>query len=202
MPIMYPKEIRSEKQNEDVSKSLNTDNISVNIPLVDVLAGMPNYGKFLKDLMARKGRNEQASSAFLEAKCAAIVRKNELPPKLNDPGSFIVSCRIDGSELFRLIDQSVSKPLGIIENLVVEVGKLEFPADFVVVDMIANKVVSIILGRQFLATACALTDWRTGKPVLRDRRKTLSFQTRHTVKPPPTPVDFVNVITSVEIDKK
>ncbi|XP_071728675.1 uncharacterized protein [Rutidosis leptorrhynchoides] len=156
-----------------------------------------------------------------------------MPPKLGDPGIFIVPCRIDDFEVFkcltdsgtsinliplsvysrlglselkstntgvRLVNQSISKPIGIAENLVVKVGELEFPADFVVVDMPEYKVVPIALGRPFLATVGELTDWRTCKLILRDRGKTLSFQTKFSVKPPPTPVDSVNVITSVETE--
>ncbi|XP_071739732.1 uncharacterized protein [Rutidosis leptorrhynchoides] len=137
--------------------------------------------------MVKKVKHEQASSAFLEAECAAIVRKNGLSPKLGDPGPFVVPCRIDGSEIskcltdlgasdlkptmmgVRLTDHSVSRLVGIIENLVIKVGVLDFPADFVVVDMITDKVVPIVLGRPFIATAGALTDWKNGKLVLRDR---------------------------------
>ncbi|XP_071705164.1 uncharacterized protein [Rutidosis leptorrhynchoides] len=229
-PIPYPRAIQSEQPKDTVCKSINNnDNICVNVPLVDVLTGMPNYGKFLKDLMAKKGEHEQASSAFLEAECAAILEKSDMPPKLGDPGPFIVPCRIDDSEIFRcltdsgasinlmplsvysrlglnelkststgvrLVNQSISKPIGIAENLVVRIGELQFPADFVVVDMPEDKVVPIVLGGPFLATAGTLTDSRTCKLILRDRGKTLSFQTKFSVKPPPTPIDSVNVLTS------
>ncbi|XP_071712803.1 uncharacterized protein [Rutidosis leptorrhynchoides] len=176
--------------------------------------------------MAKKGEHEQASSVFLEAECAAILKKSDMPPKLGDPGPFIVSCRIDDSEIFkcltnsgasinlmplsvysrlglnelkstntgvRLINRSISKPIGIAENLVVNIGELKFPADLVVVDMPEDKVVPIVLGRPFLATAGALTDWRTCKLILRDRGATLSFQTKFSFKPLSTPV---NVLTS------
>ncbi|XP_071709304.1 uncharacterized protein [Rutidosis leptorrhynchoides] len=229
-PIPYPRAIQSEQPKDTVCKSINSnENIFVHVLLVDVLAGMPNYGKFLKDLMAKKGEHEQASSAFLEAECAAILKKSDMPPKLGDPGPFIVPCRIDDSEIFkcltdsgasinlmplsvysrlgldelkltntgvRLINQTISKPIGIAENLVIKIGELEFPADFVVVDMPEDKVVPIVLGRPFLATAGALTDWRTCKLILRDRGKTLSFQTKFSIKPPPTPIDSVNALTS------
>ncbi|XP_071689029.1 uncharacterized protein [Rutidosis leptorrhynchoides] len=229
-PIPYPRAIQSEQPKDTFCKSINSnENIYVHVPLVDVLAGMPNYGKFLKDLMAKKGEHEQASSAFLEAECAAILEKSDMPPKLGDPGPFIVPCRIDDSEIFRcltdsgesinlmplsvysrlgldelkstntgvrLINQSISKPIGIAENLVIKIGELEFPADFVVVDMPKDKVVPIVLGRPFLATAGALTEWRTCNLILRDSGKTLSFQTKFSVKPTPTPIDSVNVLTS------
>ncbi|GJS87640.1 reverse transcriptase domain-containing protein [Tanacetum coccineum] len=39
--------------------------IRINVPLVDVLAGVPNYGKFLKELIINKHKIEQISAAFL-----------------------------------------------------------------------------------------------------------------------------------------
>ncbi|XP_071739673.1 uncharacterized protein [Rutidosis leptorrhynchoides] len=99
----------------------------------------------------------------------------------------------------KLVNLSISNPVGIAEILVVKIGEIEFPTDFVVVDMSEDKVVPIVLGRPFLTTAGALTDWKTCKLILRDRGKTLSFQTKFSVKPPPTPVDSVNVLTSSEI---
>ncbi|GKD75388.1 reverse transcriptase domain-containing protein, partial [Tanacetum coccineum] len=103
--------------------------ISINIPLVDVLAGMPNYGKFLKDL---------------------------LPPKLGDPRSFLITCKLaksveylafadlgasinlmpyslyaalSGTTLkpmrmsIRLANHTYQYPMGVAENILVQVGK-------------------------------------------------------------------------------
>ncbi|GKE48287.1 hypothetical protein Tco_1479545 [Tanacetum coccineum] len=43
--------------------------VRTRVPLIDVLAGMPNYEKFLKDLMSNKSKMEQMSSAFLNEEC-------------------------------------------------------------------------------------------------------------------------------------
>nr|GEW19058.1 reverse transcriptase domain-containing protein [Tanacetum cinerariifolium] len=53
--------------------------------------GMSNYDKFLKELISNKHKLEQISSAFLNDKCSAIIQ-NKVPPKLRDPGSFLISC--------------------------------------------------------------------------------------------------------------
>ncbi|GJT22357.1 hypothetical protein Tco_0892294 [Tanacetum coccineum] len=65
--------------------------VQINIPLVDVLAGMPNYGKFLKELVSNKHKLESISSAFLSGKSSAIIQNN-VPPKLGDPESFLIPC--------------------------------------------------------------------------------------------------------------
>ncbi|GKE15451.1 hypothetical protein Tco_1423028, partial [Tanacetum coccineum] len=58
--------------------------VRINVPLVDVLAGMPNYGKFLKDLVSNKSKMEQIYVAFLVEECSAILQ-NKIPSKLGDP---------------------------------------------------------------------------------------------------------------------
>ncbi|GKE48501.1 hypothetical protein Tco_1479759 [Tanacetum coccineum] len=74
--------------------------VKINVTLVDVLAGMPNYGKFSKDLVSNKSKMEQISDAFLNEECSAIVQ-NKLPPKLGDPGSILIPyALLDDSELF------------------------------------------------------------------------------------------------------
>ncbi|GJT22386.1 reverse transcriptase domain-containing protein [Tanacetum coccineum] len=60
--------------------------------------------------------------------------------------------------VLELADRTISKPTGVAENVFVKVGKFYFPADFVVLDFIADPQVPLILGRPFLRTAHALID--------------------------------------------
>ncbi|GKF66129.1 reverse transcriptase domain-containing protein, partial [Tanacetum coccineum] len=53
----------------------------------------------------------------------------------------------------RLADRSFQYPFGIAENMLVEVGKFTFPADFVILEMEEDSKVPLILGRPFLHTA-------------------------------------------------
>nr|GFD02488.1 reverse transcriptase domain-containing protein [Tanacetum cinerariifolium] len=57
-----------------------------------------------------------------------------------------------------LADRSISRPIGVAEDVYVKVGKFYFPADFVVVDFDADPRVPVILGRSFLKTRRALID--------------------------------------------
>nr|GEY87900.1 reverse transcriptase domain-containing protein [Tanacetum cinerariifolium] len=52
---------------------------------------MPNYDKFLKELVSNKHKLEQISLAFLSNESSAIIQ-NKVPPKLKDPGSFLIPC--------------------------------------------------------------------------------------------------------------
>ena len=49
-------------------------------------------------------------------------------------------------------DQSVKRPIGIAEDIIVQVGKFMVPCDFVIFDMEEEGEILLILGRPFLAT--------------------------------------------------
>ncbi|KAL2534777.1 DNA-directed DNA polymerase [Abeliophyllum distichum] len=67
----------------------------------------------------------------------------------------------------QLADRYVKKPFGIVEDVVMRVGKLLFPIDFVVLDMPDDAETPIILGRPFLATSDAIIDVSRGVLTLR-----------------------------------
>ncbi|GKA84243.1 reverse transcriptase domain-containing protein [Tanacetum coccineum] len=50
----------------------------------------------------------------------------------------------------RLADRLFQHPIGIAENMLVEVGKFTFPVDFVILEMEEDSKVPLILGRPFL----------------------------------------------------
>ncbi|GJZ84911.1 reverse transcriptase domain-containing protein [Tanacetum coccineum] len=56
----------------------------------------------------------------------------------------------------RLADRSFQYPVGIAENMLVEVGKFTFSADLVILEMEEDSKVLLILGRPFLHTADAI----------------------------------------------
>ena len=69
-----------------------------------------------------------------------------------------------------LADVSVRKPHGLVEDVIVRIEDCYFPVDFLVVDMKITEELSqapIILGRPFLATAKAVTDWEKGAVILK-----------------------------------
>nr|GEW32564.1 reverse transcriptase domain-containing protein [Tanacetum cinerariifolium] len=57
-----------------------------------------------------------------------------------------------------LADRSISRPVGVAEDVYVKVGSFHFLADFIVVDFDADPRVPLILGRSFLKTERALID--------------------------------------------
>nr|GEX50156.1 reverse transcriptase domain-containing protein [Tanacetum cinerariifolium] len=79
-----------------------------------------------------------------------------------------------------LADRSISRSVGVAEDVSVKVGKFHFPADFVVVDFDVDPRVPLILGRSFLKTGCALIDVYEGELTLRVGNKAVTFNLNQT----------------------
>nr|GFA93457.1 reverse transcriptase domain-containing protein [Tanacetum cinerariifolium] len=82
----------------------------------------------------------------------------------------------DTKMVLELADRTISKPTGVAENVFVKVGKFCFPADFVILDFVADPRVPLILGRPFLSTAHALIDIYKGKITLRHDDQSLTLK--------------------------
>ncbi|GKA20165.1 reverse transcriptase domain-containing protein [Tanacetum coccineum] len=155
--IPYPQRLRKEKMEAQYGKFLDMFRaVRINIPLVNVLAGMPNYGKFLKELIRNKHKIEQIYVAFLSDESSAMIQ-NKVLQKLRDPESFLISRNFNKTfscnalvdlcssinlspysvyaklsletlkptkMSVRLADRSFQYPVGIAENMLVEVGTL------------------------------------------------------------------------------
>nr|GFC70712.1 reverse transcriptase domain-containing protein [Tanacetum cinerariifolium] len=74
-----------------------------------------------------------------------------------------------------LVDRSISRPVGVAEDVYVKVGTFHFLAEFVVVDFDADPRVPLILERSFLKTGRALIDVFEGKLTLRVGKKAITF---------------------------
>nr|GFA08435.1 reverse transcriptase domain-containing protein [Tanacetum cinerariifolium] len=82
----------------------------------------------------------------------------------------------DTKMVLELADRTISKPTGVAENVFVKVGKFYFPADFVILDFVADPCVPLILGRPFLSTAHALIDVYEGEITLRHDDQSLTLK--------------------------
>ncbi|EOY19037.1 Uncharacterized protein TCM_043679 [Theobroma cacao] len=72
----------------------------------------------------------------------------------------------------QLADRTIRHPNGIIEDVLLKVGHLYIPVDFIVLEIEDDVEIPLILGRPFLATARALIDVKNGKITFRvERRK-------------------------------
>ncbi|XP_060200265.1 uncharacterized protein LOC132628504 [Lycium barbarum] len=61
--------------------------------------------------------------------------------------------------LLQMVDRSIKKTVGVVDNVLVRVGEFFLPADFFILDFTIYKDIPIILGRHFLATGKTLMDF-------------------------------------------
>ena len=67
----------------------------------------------------------------------------------------------------QMADRSKAQPEGILEDVLVKVGKFIFPVDFVIMQMEEDTQTPFLLGRPFLATVVSLIDIQKGELTLR-----------------------------------
>ncbi|XP_057775032.1 uncharacterized protein LOC130994014 [Salvia miltiorrhiza] len=156
--IPFPQRHKKERMKERLSKFLEIfKKVNINIPLVEMLLEMPQYAKFLKDIVSRKKK-------LGEFETLAI---GELKP---------TSMRL------QMADRSVTYPRRVVENVLVKVGDFIFPADFVVLDIGDDNKIPLILERSFLATGRALIDVEKGELTLRVHEESQTTQVIRNLK--------------------
>nr|GEX26210.1 hypothetical protein [Tanacetum cinerariifolium] len=82
----------------------------------------------------------------------------------------------DTKMVLELADRTISKPTSVAKNVFVKVGKFYFPADFVVLDFVADTQVPLILGRPFLSTAHAIINVYEREIIRRQDQQSLIIQ--------------------------
>nr|GEY02698.1 reverse transcriptase domain-containing protein [Tanacetum cinerariifolium] len=81
-----------------------------------------------------------------------------------------------------LADRSISRPVGVVKDVIVKVGAFHFLADFVVVDFDADHRVPLIRGRSFLETGRALIDVFEGELTLHVGKQAITFNLDQTLR--------------------
>ena len=96
-PLSFPQRFQKQKIDKQFSKFLEVfKKLQINIPFTDVLEQMPNYVKFIKEILSNKRKLEEHEMIALTEECSAILQK-KLPPKLTDPESFTIPYTIGDS---------------------------------------------------------------------------------------------------------
>ncbi len=93
--------------------------LHINIPFVEALEQIPNYVKFLTDILARKRRLVEFEKVALIEECSHMLQSKILQ-KLKDPGSFTIPCSIgnkySGKEFCEFGARINLMPLFILSN--------------------------------------------------------------------------------------
>ncbi|XP_070007662.1 uncharacterized protein [Nicotiana sylvestris] len=88
------------------------------------------------------------------------------------------------SMLLKLADRTVKRPTRILDDVLVQVGKFVFPADFVILDCQVDEEIPIILGRPFLAAGRVLINCETGELKMRLNDEEVIFNVQQSMRRP------------------
>ncbi|GJW48918.1 hypothetical protein Tco_0080564 [Tanacetum coccineum] len=93
-PILFPNRLKQHVEEALVHKTMESlKKIRINRTLLKEIRQMENYPKYIKDLVANKQLTKEDDEVSMNPRCSALLQ-NQLPPKENDPGSFILPCSI------------------------------------------------------------------------------------------------------------
>ncbi|KAL9241866.1 hypothetical protein vseg_015926 [Gypsophila vaccaria] len=232
--VPFPNALKSTRRIENDKDIYETfRKCEVNIPLLDLLKGVPRYAKFLKELctVKRQQRLKGAQKVKVSEHVSAIFQR-KLPQKCGDPGMFTIPCtlgdiRIERAMLdlgasinvlpyslyksmklgslvetdvvIQLADRSNAYPKGVVEDVLVMVDNLIFPADFYVLEMEHDKhAAPILLGRPFLKTASTKIDVSSGSLTMESDGQVVKFNIYDSMRYPSDEhsVNFVDVLDS------
>ncbi|KAJ9544292.1 hypothetical protein OSB04_023999 [Centaurea solstitialis] len=189
--IPYPQRLRNQREEAQFKQFIDVfKQLHINIPLLEAIERMPNYTKFLKDILNKKKRPTEYETVALTEGCSALLTK-KIPPKMKDPGSFTIPCSIGGKTIRRalcdlgaginlmplsvfttlgigearpttisiqLADKSIVWPKGKIEDVLVQVDKFIFLADFIILDCEVDQEVPIYHFRKAFSSNRKNTD--------------------------------------------
>ena len=94
----------------------------------------------------------------------------------------------------QMADRSMAQPEGILEDVLIKVGKFIFPVDFVVMQMEEDTQVPSLLGRPFLATGAALINVQKGELTLWVGNEAVHFNINRSLEHPDVDAESCMVI--------
>ncbi|KAA3469753.1 Integrase, catalytic core [Gossypium australe] len=183
-PPPFPQRFQISKQDFEFNKFLDVlKKLHINIPLVEALEQMPNYVKFMKDILSKKRRLREFINVALIEGCE--YKSN----------TYVYFQEAGNREI---------RPTSKIEDVLVRVDKIIFPVDFIILECEANKEVPIILGRPFLATDRTLVYVKKGELTMRVNDQHITFNVFDAMKCADTDeechaVEIVDTIVEEEI---
>ncbi|XP_061341109.1 uncharacterized protein LOC133287495 [Gastrolobium bilobum] len=99
----YPIKSKQQAQKQQHARFLEMfKKLQINIPFAEALANIPNYAKFMKDLLSRKHMLQEFETVALTQECSSIIQK-KFPPKFRDPGSFNIPIAIGNINVGRAL---------------------------------------------------------------------------------------------------
>ncbi|XP_070046752.1 uncharacterized protein [Nicotiana tomentosiformis] len=103
--------------------------------------------------------------------------------------------------MLQLADRSIAYPEGVIEDVLLQIGRFIFLADLIILDYEADEQVPIILGRPLLATGDAIIKVREGKIIMRVDNEEAVFNIYKTIQLL-RHYEEISMISIVEVDEQ
>nr|GEZ99718.1 reverse transcriptase domain-containing protein [Tanacetum cinerariifolium] len=178
--IPYPSRMQDQKlrdkANDQHEKFFQIfKDLNFNISFADALILIPKFGPSSKSLLTNKDKLcKLARTPLNEHSLVNLNASINLMPlsiwnKLSLP-DLTPTCMT-----LELVDHSISRPIGVAEDVYIKVGSFHFSADFVVIDFDADPRIPLILRRSFLKTERALIDVFEKKLTLRVGKDAMTF---------------------------
>ncbi|KAK8515209.1 hypothetical protein V6N12_019257 [Hibiscus sabdariffa] len=90
-PPPFPQRLKKHKEDNQFKRFVDMlDQLHIDVPFLEAIDQMPTYAKFLKDIITKKRKIERYETVAT----AEEYFLGDIPPKKNDPGSFIIPCSI------------------------------------------------------------------------------------------------------------
>ena len=82
----------------------------------------------------------------------------------------------------KMVDRTMAKLEGVLEDVLIKMGEFIFPMNFVVMDMEKDTQVPLLLGRPFLAIGAALINVKKGELTLKVGEEVVHFNLNKSLK--------------------
>uniref|UniRef100_A0A1U7V4E9 Uncharacterized protein LOC104215036 n=1 Tax=Nicotiana sylvestris TaxID=4096 RepID=A0A1U7V4E9_NICSY len=134
-PPPFPQRLQKKNNDRMFTKILSMlSQVQLNIPLVDVLREIPNF-----TIPVRIG-NIDVGRALCDLGASINLMPLSLFKQLG------LGAPRPTTVMLQLANRSIAHPEGVIEDVLLQIGKFIFPADFIILDYEADELVPIILG--------------------------------------------------------
>nr|XP_033510576.1 uncharacterized protein LOC104090797 [Nicotiana tomentosiformis] len=159
VPPPFPQRLRKKNDDHMFHKFLDMlKQIHLNIPLVDMLREVPK----IQHMLPQKLKDPGSFTIPLR------IGEFDMGRTLCDLGASInlmsllvfkqlgLGAPRPTTVMIQLADRSYVYPEGVIEDVLLQIGKFIFPADFIILDYVADELVPIILRQPLLSTRDAI----------------------------------------------
>ncbi|CAN1240683.1 hypothetical protein LINGRAPRIM_LOCUS2823 [Linum grandiflorum] len=94
--VAYPERFQADLKKESFEKFCERlQDLHFTLPFIEAITKLPEYSKFMKEIFTNKKRLMEAANIGPREECLSLSSTLDLLRKLKDPGSFLLSCKIN-----------------------------------------------------------------------------------------------------------